>query len=144
MIKGSQLRQKMRSDLGKYRITILVSLLITIPLGFYTKFHEGILQEWVNNSLGGVFYEIFWILLIVFIFPRISPRKSALSVLIVTCLLEILQLWHPPFLELLRSSFIGRTILGNCFTWSDFPYYIIGSFFGWLLLIKIKKAGIKN
>jgi hypothetical protein len=56
----------------------------------------------------------------------------AIVVLLATCALEFLQLWHPPFLEYLRSSFIGRTVLGTSFAWLDFPYYVLGCWIGWL------------
>jgi len=109
----------------------LVSLILIIPTGFYSKFYRGPAAGWVNDSLGGVFYEIFWCLLILLFLPRVKPWIIALSVLVVTCILEFMQLWHPPLLELLRSNFIGRTLLGTTFTWTDFPYYFFGSGIGW-------------
>jgi len=93
----------------------------------------------VNNSLGGVFYEIFWCLVLTLCLPRLRPLTIALTVLIVTCCLEFMQLWHPPFLEWLRASFIGRTILGNSFGWSDFPYYFGGSLIGYFWLNRIRR-----
>jgi len=62
-----------------------------------------------------------------------------MGVFIVTCLLECLQLWHPPFLEVLRSGFIGRTIIGTSFVWSDFIYYVLGCLAGWFWLERIRK-----
>jgi hypothetical protein len=121
------------------RFLSLVSLAIIVPIGFYSKFYKGPFGIWVNNSLGGVFYVIFWCLLIYLIFTKLKPKNIALGVFTVTCILEILQLWHPPFLEILRSSFVGRTILGNTFTFKDFPYYFIGSVIGYLWLKGIKK-----
>jgi hypothetical protein len=53
--------------------------------------------------------------------------------------LEFIQLWHPTFLEFLRSNFIGRTILGTSFNWSDFPYYLAGCAIGWLLMKFLQK-----
>jgi hypothetical protein len=50
-------------------------------------------------------------------------------------------LWHPPFLEVLRSNFIGRTILGSSFNWTDFPYYLVGSGLGYIWLLLIKRIG---
>jgi hypothetical protein len=111
---------------------IIISLLIITPIGFLSKFYRGPAHLWVNNSLCGVFYEIFWCLVLALFFRRIRPLMIALLVLIVTCSLEFLQLWHPPLLEWLRASFIGRTILGNSFSWSDFPYYFIGAFIGYI------------
>lgn len=113
---------------------VLVALLIVIPLGFATKFYHGPAEGWVNNSLGGVFYEIFWCLVIGLFWPRGNPLWIALTVFFATCLLEFLQLIHPPFLEYLRSFFIGRTILGNSFSPSDFLYYASGAVlgYGWI------------
>jgi hypothetical protein len=45
-------------------------LLVTIPVGVYTKFYQGPAADWVNNSLGGVFYEIFWCLLVFLVVPN--------------------------------------------------------------------------
>lgn len=116
---------------------IILSIILITPLGFYTKFYTGPLQDWVNNSLGGVFYEIFWCLVLALLFRRLRPVSIAGVVLLVTCALEFLQLWHPQFLEYLRSTFIGVTILGNSFSWSDFPYYLAGSVLGYVLLKRL-------
>ena len=115
----------------KKRILIVISLLIIIPIGFYSKFYSGPACFWVNNFLGGVFYEIFWCLIVFFISPKTRHWKIATGVFVVTCGLEFMQLWHPAFLETIRSNFIGVTILGRSFSWADFPYYIIGSAIGW-------------
>ncbi len=44
----------------------------------------------------------------------------------ITCGLEFLQLWHPPILEQIRSTFIGRASLGTTFSWWDEPHYVLG------------------
>ena len=118
----------------KQLIVALVFLMILIPLGFYSKLYSGSGHEWVNNRLGGVFYEIFWCLVFYILFPKIKAFKIALTVCLITCLLEFVQLLNTDFLEIIRSNFIGQTIFGNSFTWNDFPYYFIGSFLGLLLL----------
>ena len=115
----------------KTRKWTLVSLLIVVPLGTYTKFYTGPAANWVNNSLGGLLYVLFWCLLI-FLIVADRPGLIALSVLLATCSLEFLQLWHPRWLELARSNFIGRTLLGTYFAWSDIPYYLLGCAIAWL------------
>ena len=120
------------------RFWTAISLVVIVPLGFYSKFYAGPAAAWVNNSLGGVFYEVFWCLLISLSLDTARPGVVAAFVLIVTCCLEFLQLWHPPFLALLRSTFIGRTILGTSFTWSDFPYYFLGCGIGWLWMRQLQ------
>lgn len=128
---------------NKLRLILILTLIVVIPLGFLTKYYSGPLEVWVNNSLGGLFYEIFWCLIITFIFTKTKPFKISFWVFIITCLLEFLQLWHPAFLEFARNNFIGRTILGNSFNWMDFPYYLIGSLIGYVMLIWIKKLSEK-
>lgn len=124
----------MRSPLS-HRLWIVLSLMAIIPIGLYSKFYRGWGQDWVNNSSGGIFYEIFWCLLFFFFFPAVqNVKRIPLGVFIATCTLEFLQLWHPPFLENLRSPLLGRLILGTTFAWSDFIYYVLGSLLGWLWL----------
>ncbi len=117
----------------------LISILIIVPLGIYSKFYNGQGARWVNNSLGGVLYVIFWCLLAFLFLSNAKPWKIAAVVFAITCFLEFLQLWHPPLLEFLRSNFMGRTILGTTFTWSDFPYYLVGCGIGWLWMKSLQK-----
>jgi hypothetical protein len=112
----------------------LLSIAVVVPVGLYGKRYRGPGAHWVNDSLGGVFYVILFCLVLGLCLPRWRARQIAIVVLIATCFLEFLQLWHPPFLEWLRSYFLGRLILGSYFDWSDFPYYFVGSALGWLWL----------
>jgi len=122
------------SSLRTRRMVAMISLAVVTPIGFAVKFYDGPAAHWVNNSLGGVFYELFWCLVLFVLLPRLMPWKIAAAVLSITCLLECLQLWHPPFLETIRGTFIGATILGTTFAWSDFCYYLIGCLLGWRYL----------
>src|ERR1044072_3119183 len=75
---------------------LLVSLAVLTPVAFYSKRgYHGPAAAWVHDSLGGLFYEIFWCLVIALVRPRWSPARVALTVLSATCALEFLQLWHP-------------------------------------------------
>jgi len=128
---------------SKQRLLIILLLIVIVPIGFFTKFYSGPAQDWISNSVGGLFYEIFWCLVLYFLFPKTRILLLAMIVFLTTCFLEFMQLWHPSFLEYLRNNFIGRTILGNAFNWMDFPYYIVGSFLGYVLLKFISKISDK-
>lgn len=117
----------------------LISMIIIVPLGLYSKSYSGQAANWVNNSLGGVLYVIFWCLFAFLFLSNTNPWKIATAVFAITCFLEFLQLWHPTFLEILRSNFVGRTILGTSFTWLDFPYYIVGGGIGWIWMNFLQK-----
>jgi len=117
--------------------TALILLLIT-PLGFATKWYQGPLAWWVNGHAGGVLYVTFWILLVVLLNPRWSAKRVAVAVLVLTCIVETLQLWHPPMLAILRDTFWGRTLLGHSFSWWDFPHYVVGAALGYGLVMTIR------
>jgi hypothetical protein len=117
----------------------LILLLLFTPIGFYTKIYSGPAEQWVNDSLGGLLYEIFWCLLFFFFFVKAKALVIATSVFIVTCFLELLQLWHPEFLEIIRRYFIGRALLGTSFNLYDFIYYFSGSGIGYLILTRLQK-----
>ncbi len=117
----------------------LAAILVITPLGFYSKFYTGHASAWVNNSLGGVLYVIFWALVFSLIFVRSRPWKIAGIVVLITCALEFLQLWHPRFLETIRSTFMGATLLGNSFSWLDLVHYLVGSGLALFLLTVLQE-----
>jgi len=100
-------------------------------VGVGTKFYHGEFEGWLHNYAGGMIYEIFWIVLFGALFHKVRAWRIALSVFLVTCGLETLQLYHPPLLESIRSTFIGRALIGHGFDPWDFLYYVIGSAIGW-------------
>ena len=128
----------------RLRFYTFLSLLVIVPAGFGAKFYRGPAAHWVNDSFAGTFYCIFWCLVCLFLMPRWNPRWIALGVLVATCILEFSQISRKPILELIRSNFIGRTIIGSTFDWFDFPYYFLGSGIGWFWLTRLKAAGKKD
>jgi hypothetical protein len=118
-----------------------LSLGLVVAAGFGTKFYRGPGAHWANDSLAGLWYEVFWCLFCFWIRPGWRPARIAAGVLTATCTLEFLQQWHPPWLEFLRSNFVGAAILGTSFDWSDFLYYFAGSGLGWLWLRRLTRGG---
>lgn len=119
------------------RAKTFLLLLILIPLGFGTKYYQGPGHEFFNNSIAGALYVIFWCLVLFWAFPKLAPLKNIGLVFVGTCTLEVLQLWHPTFLETARSTFLGRTILGGTFDPTDFFYYLMGVIGACFLLGKL-------
>jgi len=124
-------------DQVRQRLPTLLSILIITPVGFYSRFYDGPAASLVNNYLGGTFYVIFWSLSVYLFLPSRKTWMIAVAVLVATCLLEFLQVYHHPILELIRGSFIGVTILGNSFSWADFPWYFLGAGIGWFWIERI-------
>ncbi|RKY81352.1 DUF2809 domain-containing protein [candidate division KSB1 bacterium] len=122
-----------------YRKNIFFTLAFIVPLGFYSKFYSGPFARYVNIYLGGVFYVIFWALLVALIFPRFRVVYNVISVFSITCALEFLQLWHPLFLGKIRSVFIGRALIGTTFSFLDIVHYTAGSFIVYVFLCRLQR-----
>lgn len=125
--------------MNAFRSHILLSLLVVTPIGFASKFYHGPLAWWLNDHFGGFLYEIFWVLLVALLWPKFAALKTAFGVFLATVILEFLQLWQPPLLQKIRSTFLGRTLMGTTFTWFDFPYYLLGCALGWLWVSFLKR-----
>ena len=122
---------------------IAFGLVVVTPLGFGFKLYSGPGQQWLNNYAAGVLYEVFWILVAFFVRPEKKWIPGIpVGVFVFTSLLEILQLWHPWWLEQIRSTFLGRTLIGTTFSWWDFPHYAAGCGIGWIWIRHIAGRGL--
>ncbi|MGL5082541.1 MAG: DUF2809 domain-containing protein [Microcoleaceae cyanobacterium] len=133
--------------MNQYRFYLLLSLIVITILGFTTKFYRGSFEKsfenWINNSFSSIFYELFWVFLVILIWPRFDLRKVVIGVLMITSGLEILQLWNPPILAAIRATLIGRLFLGTTFSAWDFLYYGIGCAIAWWCLQQLKSRVIR-
>lgn len=119
------------------RLQIALFLAIITPLGLLSKLYAGPGHQWCNHYAGGLIYEIFWCLCFFWLFPtRKAVSLIPFGVFGVTCVLEVLQLWQTPTLQI-RSTLVGRLLLGTTFSWWDFPHYFFGCVLNWLWLRKV-------
>ena len=122
------------------RTRTILSLVVLVPTGFGLKLYAGPLSGWVNDSFAGAAYVCFWCLVLFVAWPRqraVAP--IVIGVLAATCGLELLQLWHPPFLQAVRSTFLGRALIGTTFVPADFLYYVLGSGIAWAWLLLLTR-----
>jgi len=118
---------------SQHRFVLFLLLAVLVVAGYWLRFYAPIDPAWRDYS-GGATYVIFWILAYAFIRPTASPLPVSLTVLLITCCLEFLQLWHPAWLEAIRRTLPGRLVLGTTFEWSDFPPYFVGAAIGFLVM----------
>ena len=110
------------------RKATVLALLVLVPLGLWTNTPE--IRVALNHSVAGALYVVFFCWLSHLAWPKCPAWQKASWVFGVTCALEVTQLWHPPFLDAIRSTFLGAALIGSTFVWMDFPYYLAGALFG--------------
>ncbi len=130
------------NDISIRRLWCLLSICIITPIGFWFKYYRGVGAWWFNDYGAGVLYVVFWCLFFHLIFCRKkNALKIAVWVLVATCLLEVLQLWHAPFLQAIRAIYICGLLIGNTFVWLDLPHYVLGAVIGFFLIKLLEKTG---
>ena len=117
----------------KRRYLSILLLVVIIPLGFLTKFYHGPAESWTHHYAGDIFYPMFWMYLVLFFFPRLSVLCVGIAVFVFSTIIELTQLLSWPVLEYFRQSFLGRTVFGVSFSWTDIAYYALGCVLGWCL-----------
>ena len=121
---------------------VLIALLLVIPLGLLIKYAPPhALRHWGRWHGGAVVYQVFWVLVAGWCWPRAPVWRIGVAVFAANCLLEFSQLWHPPWLQAVRRTLPGRMLLGTTFDPSDFPYYAAGSALGAGLLWALRRKG---
>lgn len=107
------------------RIYVLIMLVIT-ALGLPARMIQDQLPRWYVQYFG----DYLWAMLLFFVFALILQKTSTLKVATVTLLftysIEVSQLFHPQWLEALRSIKVFALILGYGFLWSDLVAYTLG------------------
>jgi glycopeptide antibiotics resistance protein len=131
----------LRNRIARYRLLLLVGILVIVPLGYAVRFSG---SNWLNDFLGSVAYEIFWVLLVALLFPKWPLANVAIAVCLATCAIEFLQLWQNPTYLALKRTWPGRLILGSTFFWGDFPSYFAGSLVAWIVARCLKRSTKPN
>lgn len=121
------------------KYTVLTLVVVSIA-GLLSKQNPITYFDWVNNHLAGLFYTIFWILIVFLFFKdKLNINHIPVIILCFTLAIEFLQLWHPAILTNLRGTSLGKIVLGTTFSWWDIPFYIVGCLLGWQLIVFLNK-----
>ena len=117
------------------RLIAFVLCLASVALCFSYAYFRHVLPDWWRSHGGGIPYVLFFIFLAYTAFPRpVCIFRICAIVVLVTCGLEVLQLWKPEPLVAFRRTTFGAALLGSTFVWGDFPLYFIGGVIGYGVL----------
>ncbi len=130
-----------RSTPQTIRLCYALALVVTIPLGLWTKIYNGPGEGWVQGSAGDILFEMAWIFFIMILNPRLVPLRVGLWVFGVTSGVEVLQLWQPAWLQAIRATLPGKLLLGSTFHSWDFLYYALGCGLGIFIVVWIQRGG---
>lgn len=103
-----------------------IAILVVIGVGLSSRHLPALFPRFLGKYPGDGFWALMVFLVWGFIFPRISTARLALYAMVTCCLDECSQLYQAPWIDVIRSTTLGRLVLGNSFLWGDFIAYAIG------------------
>jgi hypothetical protein len=126
---GTEYKMKIKR---RTRIYLPIMIVIT-AFGLPARMIQARLPSWYVQYFG----DYLWAMLLFFGFALILQKTSTFKVAITTLLftysIEVSQLFHPTWLNNLRSIKIFAIALGFTFLWSDIIAYTLGIFSGVLI-----------
>lgn len=105
----------------------------TLVLGLASRHYGAGLPAWVVAYAGDALWALLVFWLLGFGWPSVSSTRLALQALAFAFLVEVSQLYQPPWLEAVRNTTLGSLVLGHGFLWNDLVCYTVGVAFGYML-----------
>lgn len=115
------------------RFTYLALVIISMVLGLGTRNFSVLLPNWINLYLG----DALWAIMVFFLFGLIFRTRETRWIVALAFLfsfgIEISQLYHSQWIDILRETRLGGLVLGYGFLWSDLVSYSVGIGVGLLI-----------
>lgn len=108
------------------RIRYLILTLVVIALGLLSRNTGVCTSDFVKMYLGDVLWATMVYFGCRFLFVNWSRRVSFGIALVFSCLIEVSQLYHAPWIDAIRATTLGGLVLGFGFLWSDIACYTVG------------------
>lgn len=115
----------------------LAVLLFAIEFIIGADFHDKVIRPY-----GGDFLVVILIYCFIKSFINTSPFKTAISVLLLSYIVEVSQYFHVVGLLGLQHSQLAKILLGTSFSFTDLLVYTLG--IGLVILIEHLKNSMKN
>ena len=120
-------------DKTRNRIVYAIASVVTVGLGLIWRSSLLPLSPFLIKYGGDALWALLVFFLIRFIQPRASVVLSALVAFAFSVSIEASQLYHAPWIDLIRGTRLGSLILGSTFNWPDIPAYAVGIALGALI-----------
>ncbi len=116
---------------------------ITVVCGLLSRSQYIQLPKFVSTYSGDTLWAltVFWILCV--IFPSIQTKSVMVIALAFSFCIEFSQLYHAPWIDVIRDGTLGGLVLGYGFKYSDLVCYSVGICTGGILdIFMLKKQSL--
>jgi hypothetical protein len=111
----------------------------------YASYLPGFLgQRFLGQYAGDTLWALLVYIVIAFARPAWPALRLAAAAFAVSCLVEISQLYHAPWIDGVRATALGGLVLGFGFLWSDIACYAVGVLLGALFDRSLHRPGRRS
>lgn len=106
--------------------TYLILVITVMILGLGVRHFSVYFPNWINLYFGDVLWALMIFFIFGFFFRTRETRWVTTGAFLFSFAIEISQLYHSQWIDLLRRTRIGGLVLGYGFLWSDLVSYMVG------------------
>ena len=121
------------------RLLYGVMILIVIVLGLFSRKMAYAIPDFLNTYLGDALWALMIYILFGFIFRDMKIKTVALIGVSFCYFIELTQLYHANWIDIIRKTILGGLVLGYGFLWSDLLAYAIGIGVGVIIDVLLKQ-----
>jgi len=126
-------RRHESTGMKRNRILYFMGWFVVIVLGLLWRRFGRELPEFLALYAGDTLWALMIFLGVGFLFARWPTRRVVIVALLFCYVIEVSQLYHAPWIDKIRNTWLGGLILGFEFHWSDIACYTVGVMLGGLL-----------
>jgi hypothetical protein len=108
------------------RVAYAIALVLVVAAGLASRRFGHTLPAIVATYAGDTLWASMVFVGLGVLFTRWSTGRVAAAALAFSCLDEISQLYHAPWIDAIRATTPGALVLGYGFLWSDLACYTVG------------------
>jgi len=122
----------------KERVKYIVLIVVTVLTGIASRQIDGI-----PLFIGDTLYATMIFFMVKFIWTKGKALKIAVISLLVTFAIEFSQLYKAAWISNIRSTLLGRLVLGQGFLYSDLFAYVLGVLLAIIVVVLIGKNRVE-
>lgn len=106
---------------------------LVMALGLASRRSDISLPPFIAAYAGDALWALMVFLWVGVVRPCLSLPRRTLLAWVLACAVEVIQLYHAPWIDTLRATTLGGLVLGHDFVWSDIVCYSAGVALGALV-----------
>ena len=126
--------------MDRNRILYFFLVILVISAGLLSRKIAYQLPDLVNLYLGDTLWALMVFLITGFLFPKTTTMYISLVALSFCFVIELSQLYHANWIDVIRQTPLGGLVLGYGFLWTDLLAYSAGVAAGSVFEIMIMKT----